>query len=130
MRIYLIPLGEATIHTNPNIHIKENGFAFLELSYLEYICVCFGTRPVQFIFIVVVCIDVETLHKHFFCQLRLASLSPSAESLHFASSYVLCCLSLLISYCQQTLCEQVHLLGLTKALCYSFPSFFLRPHSK
>ncbi len=61
---------------------------------------------------------------------RLASLSPTAESLHFASSYVLCCLSLLISSCQQTLCEQVHLLGLTKALCYSFPSFFLRPHSK
>ncbi len=50
MRIYLIPLGEATIHTNLNIHLKENGFALLELSYLEYICVCFGTRPVQFVF--------------------------------------------------------------------------------
>ncbi len=54
---------------------------------------------------------------------RLALLSPSAESLHFASSYVLCCLSLLISSCQQTLCEQVHLLGLTKALCFLFLLF-------
>lgn len=48
---------------------------------------------------------------------------PIAGSLHFASSCVLCCLSLLISYCQQTLCEQVHSLSLTKAVCYSFLSF-------
>lgn len=69
MRIYLRPVGECYYRLTLNHKYALQCNAFLELSYLEYICSLF--------FIIIVCIPIDTLHKQ-----SLVSLSFSAERVY------------------------------------------------